>query len=408
MNNKNKNRDKIATLIEKNTLGLSAKVISEKLGIQIRTVQRALKDLELERLIKAEGQGPARTYKSLGYLPVQYNPDFLENIVKLKVFSKLELQKLDQLAKNTGETIALETYSAQIFERLIIDLSWSSSSLEGNTYSLLETEKLILNDEVSSKRSETETQMILNHKEAIKFLIYGKKKLNLSSHSLKSVHALLSQGLLSNPAAEGALRKIPVGIEGTRYLPLDIPQQIEDEFQKFFKICGKIKHPVLQSFLILAFIPYLQPFEDLNKRTSRIACNIPLIINNYVPISFLNIKRAEYLSALKMVYEFNDFEELKQVFLKSYIYAVEQYRYVKKTLKKPDPLGIKYRDLIKTIIHDIITQKRKLESKDLVEVKTIHRAKVKNIVKGELDSVHAENIVRFNITAKQFRAWKGR
>lgn len=139
------------------------------------------------------------------------------------------------LGKRTGATVDLETYNSKIYERLITDLSWSSSHLAGNTYSLLETEQLTLKNIEAVDKDLIETQMILNHKEAIKFITFNKKSIGLNAYTINSVHALLSENLISSPHAQGTIRKIPVGIEGTRYLPLDIPQKIESEFDRLLR-----------------------------------------------------------------------------------------------------------------------------------------------------------------------------
>ncbi len=181
------------------------------------------------------------------------------------------------------------TYARRIAHRLLIDLSWNSSRLEGNTYSLLETERLIQEGEAASGKGALEAQMILNHKDALEFLIDSAGEIDFNRYTLLNLHALLSDNLLADPMACGRLRSISVGIGRTVFLPLEGPQRIEECFQQILDTAAAIADPFEQAFFAMVHLPYLQPFEDVNKRVSRLAANIPLIKRNLCPLSFVDV-----------------------------------------------------------------------------------------------------------------------
>lgn len=406
MENKVPNRDRITTVLKNNPLGMSSSEISRATGLLKRTVQRILKNLVKLNVISKNGVAKNTTYRLREQLLVTYHADFLDKLIDSKIFTKDEFKKIELLGKRTGDTIDLETYNSKIFERLIIDLSWSSSYLEGNTYSLLETEQLILKNIEANDKDLIETQMILNHKEAIKFITFNKKSIEIDSYTVKSVHALLSENLISNPNAQGSLRKIPVGIEGTRYLPLDIPQKIESEFDRLLRRTNESKNPVLRSFILFVYLPYLQPFEDLNKRTARVCCNIPLLKDNYIPISFLNVERKEYIRALKAIYEFNDITEMKTIFLKAYQFSVEKYRYIKQKVRTPNKLELKFRTEIRESVRNCVKNNIRPDKLAFPNLSKTESKELKQIIFNELKTLHEENLIRFDLRVSDYKKWK--
>jgi Fic family protein len=289
----------------------------------------------------------------------------------------------------------------------LIDLSWASSSLEGNTYSLLETEQLLsLKDGFIEGKSPIETQMILNHKEAIKFLILNKSNIKLDERTIKSVHALLGENLLANPAALGALRQIPVGITGTRYTPISTPQLIEEEFHVFLEKINLIEDPLEQSLMTLIFIPYIQPFEDINKRTSRICCNIPLVANNLLPISFKNIQREPYLSALKDVYELNSIIKIKQIFISALEDSAKDYKHIVSRVMEPSLAQMRYRAVIKNVVYKCVKTNSTPRMEDLSSVEVNMQGEVLAEITKELKALHEGSLVRFNLTPSDFQQWR--
>ncbi|MGB5536153.1 MAG: Fic family protein, partial [Thiogranum sp.] len=177
-------------------------------------------------------------------------------------------QHLMELGRSPGGERPAGTYVRQILSRLLIDLSWNSSRLEGNTYSLLETERLLELGEAAEGKGAQEAQMILNHKAAIELLVEQAEEVGFNRYTILNLHALLSDNLLGNPQACGRLRTIAVGIDGTVYHPLEVPQLIDECFQQVLDTATAIMEPFEQAFFAMVHLPYLQPFEDVNKRVS--------------------------------------------------------------------------------------------------------------------------------------------
>jgi len=258
--------------------------------------------------------------------PVTYKHSFLEAYEPNKTFYLTEsmLEKLHQLGAGAERGRPAGTYAKKIFQRLLIDLSWNSSRLEGNTYSLLETEKLLATGEALPGKHVAETQMIVNHKDAIEYLVSMSEDININSYTILNLHGLLAHNLLNSTAC-GRLRVIPVRIGKSVYLPPEIPQVIEDGFRTIVQKAAAILNPYEQSFFLMVHLPYLQPFQDVNKRVSRLAGNIPLIRENLSPISFVDVPEEEYIQGLLAVYELNRIELFRDVFVWAYERSALQY-----------------------------------------------------------------------------------
>lgn len=223
--------------------------------------------------------------------PVGYSPDFLADY-KPNVSSYLPealRRKLRAMGQTSNEPLPAGTHFKKVLDRLLIDLSWNSSRLEGNTYSLLETQRLLALGESAEGKKAEETQMLLNHKAAIELLAEPAQEIGFNRYTICSLHALLSDNLLPNPASGGRLRDHAVTIGASVFHPLEVPQLIEDRFDEMLGKAAQIEDAFEQSFFIMVHLPYLQPFEDVNKRTSRLAANIPLIKHNLGPLSFVDV-----------------------------------------------------------------------------------------------------------------------
>ena len=269
--------------------------------------------------------------------------------------SKDDIKFLNKVNENHIHLKDADTYSQNIMDRLLIDLSWNSSRLEGNTYSLLDTKRLIAFGEKASGRSLLEAQMILNHKEAISFLIRNEHDIGINRYTFLNVHALLSQNLLLDPSATGRLRRIPVGIERSTFIPLETPQRIEDNFDLILKKAADIQDPFETAFFLMVHIPYLQPFDDVNKRMSRVVANMPLFENNVSPLSFTDVPKDAYIASILCVYECNDIHLLKDLFLWAYKRSAQRYAAIKQSIGDPDPFRVKYYQAMRDIIMQIIT-----------------------------------------------------
>lgn len=343
---------------------------------------------------------------------VSYNRDFLEDYEPNVTYylSSHEREMLKKIGSSQEEKRPAGTYAKKIFNRLLIDLSWNSSRLEGNTYSLLETEQLLQCNEPSLGKDLQETQMILNHKEAIEFLI--RPSIRLDRFTIMNLHALLSHNLLKNPLACGKLREIPVEISSTVYVPLGLPQVIEECFAKIIYTACKIKDPFEKSFFLMVHLPYLQPFEDVNKRVSRLTANIPLIQENVCPLSFVDVPKEDYIRGLLGIYELNQVSLMKDIFIWAYNRSCSLYAATKQSLGEPDPFRLVYRKEITQTIQEIVQAKmNKKEAHAFIEkqkgvVPQDKQEKFIEVVETELISLHEGNIARYKIHLEKFKNWQ--
>jgi len=287
---------------------------------------------------------------------VGYNRDFLDEYCPniSSYLTNQDNETLLELGRVEDQIQPAGTYARKILNRLLIDLSFNSSRLEGNTYSLLDTERLIEDGVPAAGKDPQETQMILNHKAAIEFLVEPAELVGLNRHTITNLHALLSENLLGNPAAEGRLRAIPVNIGRSTYLPTAIPQLIEGCFDLMLTKAEQIQNPYEQAFFVLVHISYLQPFEDVNKRVARLVANIPLFRQNLCPLSFTDVPKRLYIEGLLGVYELNDVALFKEVFLWAYRRSASRYKVIQESLGGPDPLRLKHRDLIKQVVKELV------------------------------------------------------
>lgn len=345
---------------------------------------------------------------------VGYHREFLDRYIpnQTQYLSEEIQKKLHDLGKTDGQRPA-GTYAKQIFNRLLIDLSWNSSRLEGNTYSLLETQRLIEKGVAASGKDLRETQMILNHKAAIEFLVESAKDLRVSRYVILNIHALLADELLTNVKACGSLRSIPVGIGGSVYQPLEIPQLIDECFEQIINTARQIINPFEQAFFLMVHLPYLQPFEDVNKRVSRLSANLPLIRDNLSPLSFVDVPEQMYIDALLGVYELNQIELLRDVFVWAYERSCLRYSNARRELGEPDPFLIKYRDLRKEIVLAVVKGTRdKASAAAFIREKAEHlvplkdRSRFMEVVEIDLMSLHEGNIARYRLSLNEFHEWQ--
>ncbi len=305
------------------------------------------------------------------------------------------------------------TYARDVLGRLLIDLSWASSRLEGNTYTRLDTQRLIEHGEAASGKDARETQMILNHKRAIEYLVDGADELGYDVHTFQNLHALLSENLLADPGASGKLRERIVDISGTVFRPLAIPQQIDEFFRVVLDKAAVIGDPFEQAFFLMAQIPYLRPFEDVNKRVSRLGANIPFLKHNLCPLSFVEVPERAYVEGTLAVYETNKVELLADVFVWAYERSCQQYRAIADSLPQPDPFRRAYRDVLADVIGEIVRRGWPAEppiigreAANLVPAED--RARFVKMAIDELKGLHEGNIARYRLRLSEFRAWKAK
>lgn len=240
------------------------------------------------------------------------------------IFAESELDELEEINKRYTERIK-DLSPASIrkeFERLTIELSWKSSQIEGNTYSLIDTEVLIKENKEAKGHKREEAIMILNHKRALDHIIANKadfKKIDIGD--IERVHGILVQGL---DVVKG-IRKKAVGVIGTRYRPLDNVYQIREALESMILLVNKEKNPFAKALIILILIAYIQPFEDGNKRTSRLLSDAILLAYGICPLSYRSINEADYKKAVILFYEQNNATLFKELFVKQFRFAAENY-----------------------------------------------------------------------------------
>ncbi len=319
--------------------------------------------------------------------------------------------RLHELGRSPDPDHPAGTFARAILERLLIDLSWSSSHLEGNTYSRLDTQNLIQYGQTVAGADALETLMVLNHKRAIEMLVENAETIDFNLHTLHNLHAALSEGLLKNPEDEGCLREVPVDITGTPYRPLAIPQQIRENFDLLLLKARTIPDAFEQSFFVMVHVPYLQPYIDANKRASRLACNIPLIKTNLVPMSFVDVPRQAYTEGTLGVYENRRVDLLRDVFLWAYERSSETYRVVRDTMQA-DEFRLKYREQFRRMVSDLIRTKV-LPSREGVRGWALrHEIPEQDLATFEekgltlVLAVREDNAGRYNLLPSEFRAWQ--
>jgi Fic family protein len=346
--------------------------------------------------------------------PAGYHPNFLRDyqpnvdtyLTETQRAQLLELGQTVQLGQPAG------TYARQILHRLLIDLSWNSSRLEGNTYSLLDTQRLLSQGLAADDKSAADAQMILNHKEAIEFLVESADEIGFNRYTITNLHALLSNNLLPDPGASGRLRTFAVGIAKSVYTPLAIPQQIEEFFDLFLAKADQIKDPFEQAFFVMVQLPYLQPFDDVNKRVSRLAANIPLNKRNLAPLSFVDVPQDLYIQGLLGVYEQRRVDLLRDVFLWAYRRSCLRYSAIRQSLGEPDGFRVRYRDDIRMVVSDVVTHalsQQKAQERIVVysnRIPEADRAKFIEVAETELLTLHPGNFARYRIRPSEFAAWK--
>ena len=305
------------------------------------------------------------------------------------------------------------TYARQILNRLLIELSWNSSRLEGNTYSLLDTKRLIEFGQEVAGRDRLEAQMILNHKDAVEFLVNNAADIGFNRYTILNLHGILANNLLADERAAGRLRHIAVGIDGSVYHPPETPHLIEECFDQLLATAAAITDPFEQSLFVMVQLPYLQPFDDVNKRVSRMAANIPFIKANLSPLSFTDVPRDLYTHSILGVYELNRIELLSDVFTWAYERSAARYAAVRQSLGEPDPFRLRYREALRTVVADIVRGRmdRKaaathVEAWAVQNVEESDRGTFREVAETELLGLHEGNFARYTIRPGEFAAWR--
>lgn len=337
----------ILLLIEKGILRSS--IIHGELGkagekVSLVTVKRQLSELTGKGFLKTVGSGRSTAHEvgTMGRLFAdidahkycaaepdrrfglkQHNFDLFAGI-PAEVFSDAEKKILDdataEYARRTKDLPPI--IQKKELERLIIELSWKSSKIEGNTYTLLDTEKLILENKEAAGHDKGEARMILNHKDAFTFIREHITEFQtLTPANLEQLHAILVENLNIGES----LRKKPVGVTGSIYRPLDNIYQIQEAVSSLAKAISRMETPCAKAMIAVLGISYLQPFEDGNKRTARLMANSLLLAHGCAPLSYRSVEEDEYREAMLVFYEINSLVPFKKIFIEQYEFAAKNY-----------------------------------------------------------------------------------
>ena len=341
------NIDQILQFINENPRCSSQEILSGlSLTISISTLKRGLQELIANGLVKPTGELKSRRYSvSDAYQIIRpvdieeyYKKEIDERIIQtgfnqeliaktlhsISFFTSNELDFLNTLQekfRSNSTKLSKNEYKNEM-ERLAIDLSWKSSQIEGNTYSLLETEQLLKDKQTASGKTKDEAVMLLNHKDALDFIIEHPDFVSpLSVSIIEDIHSILIKDL----DIARNIRSRRVGISGTNYRPLENEFQIKDALTDMCNLVNAKENIFDKALLALTLISYIQPFYDGNKRTARIICNAILINNHYCPISFRTIDSIEYKKAMLIFYEQTNINPFKKVFIDQFEFAVNTY-----------------------------------------------------------------------------------
>jgi Fic family protein len=340
-------QDQIISVLTSNP-GLSSREIHERLSSDssYSTTKRALAKLIDKKLVDRFGNRKNSTYrlgKSYQILHIIDSEAYFEKdiddreiretfnfaliqeeLLAVELFTDEERKRLEELQatySRSAAQLSKEEYDKEI-ERLAIDLSWKSSQIEGNTYTLLETERLLKEKKTALGKHKDEAVMLLNHKEAIDFVVANPDYLQkLSVRAIEDVHSILTKEL----GISRNLRNRRVGITGTNYRPLDNQFQIIEAFESMCELINRKPSVFDKSLLALVLISYIQGFVDGNKRTARIVSNAILIANNHCPLSFRTVDSIDYKKAMLIFYEQNNITAFKRIFMDQFRFAVRTY-----------------------------------------------------------------------------------
>lgn len=424
-----------------------------------RTLQRRLAELADQKQLSATGQGKARLYRALAGIdiclaqnetvgsgteihapaveayvpitpagrevldyvrqpiqqrkPVGYDREFLEAYRPNEtLYLTTEIREhLHNIGRSPDGERPAGTYARDILGRLLIDLSWASSRLEGNTYTRLDTQNLIELGQAAEGKGRREAQMILNHKAAIELLVEQAEDIGFNPFTFFNLHALLSENLLAEPDESGRVRGRIVEVSGTVFHPLGIPQQIETYFRMILDKAGAIADPFEQAFFIMVHIPYLQPFVDVNKRVSRLGANIPLIRRNLCPLSFIDVPERAYVEGTLGVYEVKRVELLRDVFVWAYERSCQRYMVIRETVAEPDPVRLRHREALITIVAEIVRGQQapgeaavRAVAERLVPPQDLKR--MVELALEDLAHLHEGNVTRYRLRLSEYQAWR--
>lgn len=336
--------------------------------------------------------------------PVGYRRDFVDLYEpnKTRLIPPDLAESLIESGRMRGQQPA-GTYARKILEQLLIDLSWSSSRLEGNRYSLLATEALFKS---GTADADPDAVMLLNHKRAIEFLVDAVPSQGLTAGLIRNLHALLMQDLLADSDALGSIRHQVVNISDTTYVPSQLPALLEEMLSRIIDKASRIKNPLEAAFFLWVNLAYLQPFEDGNKRTSRLTANVPLMLYNLAPLAFLDVEPQHYAQAMLGVFEFCDVSMAVDLFVWTYRRSIKKYAVVIEAMGVPNPLRLRYREWLIEAVGRVVRDGRNAPAA-LAEIGADENSApgLAALLDEELDKLENFNCARYRLTAHTTDAW---
>jgi Fic family protein len=441
----------LAYLTDRATQGLGptdAADITNHVGASRPTINRHLTKLTDSGEILREGRGPATTYRRavpLAHIePVaatalaEHNPQatnkpswsagsrslraLLEAPIGTRTSSSYHRSFVDNYLPNQSSLLPLQlaqslfadgrsqgrqpagTYARKVLEQLLIDLSWQSSRLEGNRMSLLDTRELFMKGR--SAGEDRDSIMLLNHKDAIEFMVDAVPEYGLTVSVVRNVQSILMQGLLENPQSVGAIRKTIVNIAGSVYVPSQVPQLLEEMLEHIVDKARSVNNPLEAAFFLWVNIAYLQPFEDGNKRTSRLCANLPLMLANSAPLSFLDVEPADYAMAMLGVYERRDVTIAAELFEWTYRRSIAKYKVILEAMSAPNPFRAKYREHLSEAVKEVVVLRRTMVSAiaSLV-LPEVDQLPFMGLLREELQGLEVYNCARYRLPIGKTQEW---
>lgn len=376
------------------------------------TSEIALPPVNLQDVASAGLEPPSKSSALLEYLQAPlsarditgYAREFVDGYIPNQ--SSLLPATLAETLRQEGQMGGQQpagTYARKVLEQLLIDLAWSSSKLEGNKYSLLATEELFKS---GIEGGDFDAVMLLNHKQAIEFLVDAVPDYGLTSPVVSNLHSILMHDLMSDSEGLGTIRKKIVNISGTTYTPLQSPILLQEMFEDIVTKARQIKNPVESAFFLWVNLAYLQPFEDGNKRTSRLAANIPLMIYNSAPLSFLDADVTDYAYAMMGIYEKQDVSLAIDLFVHLYRRSIKRYRVTLDAMGVPDPFRLLHREDLNLAIRDIVVARQGIESVIAsLGIDASEKERFKSLLVDELRVLQLHNFARYRLGMRQVEQW---
>ncbi len=427
-------------LVARQPLGAGARELTSHLGEPRSTVNQHVARLVNAGTVVREGSGPATVYRvSVGQpvvartlgpawgKPARDLRAHLEAPIGLRTPVTYQRLFVDQYRPNESSLLPRDlatalheqgrlqgqqpagTYARHVLEQLLIDLSWYSSRLEGNRKSLLDTRELFLKGR--SATDDLDATMLLNHKDAIEFIVDEVPTYGITLPVVRNIQGILMNGLLANSASLGATRRTVVNISDTVYLPTQIPALLDEMLNAIVEKARAIKNPVECAFFLWVNIAYLQPFEDGNKRTSRLSANLPLLLSNCAPLSFLDVEPVDYALAMLGVYERQDVALAVELFDWTYRRSVAKYRAVLESMGAPNPFRARYREQLGDAVRQIVsTGATFAEAVRDFAIPEADRSAFEKLLQLELANLESYNCARYRLTLAKAEDWitKGR